>query len=246
MSRKRMIITTGAAGLVSFAGAFAFAWFSNPSASNDPKEPQRSAASVADTSSTAVLERRAEVARLADAPAGAMKKAMTKQQLENLIQEVRQKMREYDDRLQAIAMRERRLEVAQNVLAEDIESLDNLRLEVASTITTLKSEQDALIKSRLEIDSKEKANLITIAATYDRMDVTGASKILISMCKPDDSTSAEPSKVARKSESYEDAVKILHYMTERTKGKLLAEVASSEPELAADLCQRLKQIVEGG
>ena len=45
--------------------------------------------------------------------------------------------------------------------------------------------------------------------------------------------------------SFDDAVKILYYMSERTKAKLLAEVATSEPALAAALCKRLKQIVEG-
>jgi flagellar motility protein MotE (MotC chaperone) len=42
----------------------------------------------------------------------------------------------------------------------------------------------------------------------------------------------------------DDAVKILFYMTERTKAKLLAEMVTSEPKLAAILCQRLKRIVE--
>jgi hypothetical protein len=39
-------------------------------------------------------------------------------------------------------------------------------------------------------------------------------------------------------------VKILHYMTERTKAKVLAELVTSEPQLASLLCQRLKQISE--
>jgi hypothetical protein len=39
-------------------------------------------------------------------------------------------------------------------------------------------------------------------------------------------------------------VKILHYMTERTKAKLLAEMVNSEPKLTAALCERLKQIAE--
>jgi hypothetical protein len=34
-------------------------------------------------------------------------------------------------------------------------------------------------------------------------------------------------------------------MSERTKAKLLAELATSEPALASALCKRLKQIVEG-
>jgi flagellar motility protein MotE (MotC chaperone) len=43
---------------------------------------------------------------------------------------------------------------------------------------------------------------------------------------------------------FDDAVKILHYMGERTKAKLLAELVNTEPKLAASLCERLKQINE--
>jgi len=42
----------------------------------------------------------------------------------------------------------------------------------------------------------------------------------------------------------EDAVKILYYMGERTKAKLLSEMVNSEPKLAAVLCEKLKRIVE--
>ena len=236
---KKVIIVTGAAGLVSFAGAFVFAFFFYPSAANDPQGPEQStpAADVSVAGET-------DVVHSASARPGPMKKALTEQQLKNLVQNVRDKMQEYDDRLQAIAMRERRLQVAHNVLKDDIENLDNLRIEVASAITNLKSERDMLLKSRLEIDRKEQNNLITIAATYDKMDVTGASKIMTSMCKPESPGRPEGLDVGRKSSSYDDAVKILHYMTERTKAKLLAELATSEPILAAGLCQRLKQIVE--
>ncbi len=240
---KKVIIVTGAAGLVSFAGAFVFAWLSNPAAPSGPQGSGQSAP-AADISASGVSQRQTDAARVASAPSGSMKKALTEQQLKNLVQDVREKMQEYDDRLQAIAMRERRLQVAHNVLKEDIENLDNLRIEVASTIANLKSERDKLLKSRLEIDQKEKNNLISLAASYDKMDVTGASKILTSMCKPEESEQRKGPDVGRKSSSYDDAVKILHYMTERTKAKLLAELATSEPILAAGLCQRLKQIVE--
>jgi hypothetical protein len=42
----------------------------------------------------------------------------------------------------------------------------------------------------------------------------------------------------------DDAVKILYYMTERTKAKLLAELVNSEPSLAALLSQKLKTVAE--
>ena len=65
------------------------------------------------------------------------------------------------------------------------------------------------------------------------------------MCKAQVSGRQKGDGAGGEGTSYDDAVKILHYMTERTKAKLLAELATSEPVLAADLCQRLKQIVEG-
>ena len=70
------------------------------------------------------------------------------------------------------------------------------------------------------------------------MDPAGASKIISSMCaKQLESGKAEGG-------SIDDAVKILFYMNERSKGKLLAEIVSTEPKLAAVLCQRLKKVVE--
>ncbi len=240
---KKIIIVTGAAGLVTFAGAFVFAFFFYPSATRDPHGSEQ-AISAADASASGVSERQTDAVRAAGATSGSRKKALTEQQLKNLVQDVREKMQEYNDRLQAVAMRERRLQVAHNVLKDDIENLDNLRIEVASAIANLKSERDMLQKSRLEIDQKEKNNMISIAASYDKMDVTGASKILTSLCNPENPDLPEGPGGAAKSGGYDDAVKILHYMTERTKAKLLAELATSEPLLAAGLCQRLKQIVE--
>jgi flagellar motility protein MotE (MotC chaperone) len=243
VSRKVIIMTT-VAGLVSFGGAFVFAWLSNPSAASGPQGPGQPTP-VVDRSPPGVSQRQTDEARVASAASGSAKRTLTEQQLKNLVEDVREKIQEYDDRLKAIDMRERRLEVAHNVLKEDIKNLDNLRVEVASAITNLKSERDELLKSRLDIDQKEKNNLISIAATYDKMDVTGAGKILTSLCKPQESGQPKDRDADRKSNSYDDAVKILHYMSERTKAKLLAELATSEPVLAAGLCQRLKQIVEG-
>jgi predicted nuclease with TOPRIM domain len=179
------------------------------------------------------------------AASGPMTRAMTEQQLRNLVQDVREKMQEYSNRLQALAVRERRLQMTQDVLKEDIESLNSLRIELASAIANLKSERDKLLKSRLEIDQAEKTNLVSIAATYDKMDVSGASKILANMCGTGNLSEMQSVEAGHAGSSFDDAVKILHYMTERTKAKLLAELATSEPALAAALCQRLKQIVEG-
>ncbi len=239
----KKVLIMAAAGLVSFAGAFVVAWLTSPLPTADPNalqgpelagnEPETRLMNV-QTGTLGLLNKTSDSV-----------KAMTEQQLKNLVQEVREKMREYDNRLQAISVQEQRLQVAQNVLKEDIENLNNLRIELASTVASLKSERDKLLKSRLEITQTEKANLVTIAATYDKMDSSSASKILTSMCKAASTSEKEGSEAGKSVSSFDDAVKILHYMTERTKAKLLAELATSEPALAAVLSQRLKQIVEG-
>ena len=237
---KKYIIITAAAGLVSFAGAFVFSWLTPPSQVSLTDDLKQSAL-AGDESDQGLPQPQAG----AIAASGPMTKAMTEQQLENLVLDVREKMQEYNNRLQALAVRERRLQVTQDVLKEDIENLENLRIELTSIIANFKSEQDRLLKSRLEIVQAEKTNLISLAASYDKMDVTGASKIMTNLCATRDTSKMQAVGAGNVSSSFDDAVKILHYMTDRTKAKLLAELATSEPALAAALCKRLKQIVEG-
>jgi len=241
---KKLIIITAAAGLVSFAGAFVFTWFTHSPQVSLPEEMEQQA-KAGDKSEPGLPQSQTAAINTVAAVSGPMTKAMTELQLRNLVQDVREKMQEYSNRLQALAVRELRLQVTQDVLKEDIESLNSLRIELASTIANLKSERDKLLKSRLEIDQTEKNNFILIAATYDKMDVTGASKILTNMCGAYETSEMQSVEAGNTDSSFDDAVKILHYMTERTKAKLLAEVATSEPALAAALCKRLKHIVEG-
>ena len=243
MSKKFMIITA-AAGLVSFAGAFVFAWLTPPAQVSIPDESELPVL-AGDESEQAMEQTRTSTVGTVAAASGPMTKAMTEQQLKNLVLDVRQKMQEYNDRLQALGVRERRLQLTQDMLKKDIENLNTLRIELASTIANLKTERDKLLKSKLEIDQIEKTNLVSIAAAYDKMDVTGASKIITNMCGTQDTSKMQTVEPGNVSNSFDDAVKILHYMTERTKAKLLAELATSEPALAAALCKRLKQIVEG-
>ncbi|MBA7649691.1 hypothetical protein ES703_57489 [subsurface metagenome] len=130
--------------------------------------------------------------------------------------------------------------MVQDVSKKDIEDLSNLRIELASIIASLKKERDNLFKGRLEIADAEKANLVTIAAAYDKMEVTSAGKIVTTMCVDQ----MQGGRVDSGGSGLDEVVKILHYMTDRTKAKLLAELATSEPKLAAALSRRLKQIIE--
>ncbi len=239
MSKARKVIFMTAGGLVSFAAAFVLAWLTYPPPADQPEKAALAGTQV--PQGTPLPE--SGLMDADDSGSGPMKKALTEQQLKNLIQDVREKMRQYDNRLQTLTVEERRLQTAQDILKEDIENLNNLRVELAAAVVNLKNERDKLLKSRLEIDQAERVNLLSIAATYDKMDSSSASKILTNMCATGgQKQDAEGGQVYG---GYDDAVKILHYMTERTKAKVLADLALSEPDLAAALCQRLKQIVEG-
>ena len=162
---------------------------------------------------------------------------MTEKQLNELIYEVREKIREYDTKLKDLEQREQRLQLTEDMLKKDSDELNNLRVELTSIVAGIKNERDKLLKSRVEIAQTEKVNLATIAAAYDKMDSASASKILTNMSQ---TQSGEPGSGS----NVDDAVKILYYMSERTKAKLLAELAASEPKLAAHLSQKLKRVVE--
>lgn len=227
---KKLIIIVSAGALVSFAVMFIFAWFTKPSKQIAGVEvPQPIAAT--ENLEAKVPEPQDFESSTAGTIDGKIKKAMTEKQLKSLVYEVREKIQEYDNKLESLKLREQRLQVAGDTLKKDIEQLDNLRIELASTVASLKTEQDKLLKSRVEIASIEKNNLMSIAATYDKMDSAQAGKILTSMSQAQNN-------------STDDAVKILHYMSERTKAKVLASIAEAEPATSAYFCKRLKQIVE--
>jgi hypothetical protein len=233
---KKFIIIIAAGGLASFAAAFSIALLTQKTVpANQESDPDGS--TVADGAATDLMGARSGV------PAGegagnigfTMKGAITEKQFKVLVYDIQEKMKEYNEKLAQLQTREQRLQITQDLIKADIEELNNLQVELASTVARLKSERDKLIKSRVEIAKAERANLMSTAATYDKMPSASASKILVSLSKMQTSGGGS---------NLDDPTRILHYMTERTRAKLLAELATSEPKFAAALCQRLKQIVE--
>ena len=237
--KKKLIIMIVAAGLISFGGSLFFAWLTRPSPQSLPVEPNQPA--LADTE-TELEPSQPQIGMLPGTGASDSKPTSTvmEKKLKSLVYEVQVKMQEYNDKLQGLQVREQRLQLAQETLKKDIENLNNLRVELTSIVAGLKNERNKLVKSRIEVEKAEKANLIKIAAAYDRMDSASAGKILTNMCTSQLSSAAATSSGG----TMGDAVKILHYMSERTKANLLAEMVNSQPELAAMLCRKLKQIAE--
>jgi flagellar motility protein MotE (MotC chaperone) len=235
---KKLIIMIAAAGLISFIGAFIFAQLTKTAPVSPSDESNKSTVAASDSVDKPWLPQpEADTMSPTDST---MRKTMTEKRLKNLVFEIREKIREYNNKLQALELQGNRLQITRTSLKKDIENLNNLQIELASTVASLKEQRNKLLKTRVDITKEEKANLVSIAATYDKMDAESASKILTSMC----TKQIKSADVGGVDSGFNDAIKILHYMTERTKAKVLAELVSSEPQLASLLCQRLKQISE--
>ena len=234
---KKAIIIAAAAGLISFASAFVAGWFTRPKAAaagpaqagaaERTRTPAPGAPALLAPNSTAAGED------------GAGTRTLTEQQLKELILEVRDKIQQYDRKLQDLEKEKERMQIAQQTLKKDIDTLNNLRVDLAASVASLKSERDALLKARTEIEQVEKTSLMAIAAAYDKMDPARAGEILKTMAQ-----GRIQDGVPAKKAGADDAVKILHFMQERTKAKVLAEMAATDPGLAATLSQRLKQVTE--
>lgn len=229
--KKKMIFITIGAGILGFSGMFSFAWFSKPKPQAPADTPATVAARQADA---AFAQLDVSIADEETEAIGGAVKTLSEKQLKTLIYEVREKIEEYNTKLKGLELREKRMQVAHEQLRADIEEMSGLRVDLASAVSVLKTEQENLIKSKVEIAKIEQANLKTMAATYDKMDADSASKIIINMIQ-----------VQRQGSGFDDAVKILYYMTERTKAKVLASIATTEPAVSAVICQRLKQTIEG-
>jgi len=213
---KKKLIIVIAAGLISFGGTFVAAWLTSKTpATTTAAQPRQAQPKPEQTQSTALATIAAAI------PEEEARRAMTEKQLKSLVYEVREKIQEYENKLKDLNQREERLQLAHSELKKDIEQLNDLRIELASTVAALKAERD----------KTERSNLMSIAATYDKMDPASAGKILTSMSKTQGTSPT-------------DAVKILRYMTERTRANVLAELATNEPAFAAYLCEKLKRTVE--
>lgn len=235
---KKLILITAAAAVASFAGAFTTGWLSRPAAVMGSEAAGPDAAEQ--TSSSAGVAPALLTPAPGPADNGGNALALTQEHLKDLIFDVREKIQEYDTKLADLEKEKERFRIAQQTLKRDIETLNNLRVDLDASVASLKKERDLLLKARIEIDQAEKANLLAIAAAYDKMDAARASEILTSMATGQSSNGS-----GNRSASIDDAVKILYFMQERTKAKVLAELVTTEPALAALLCQKLK-VVTGG
>jgi DNA repair exonuclease SbcCD ATPase subunit len=222
---KKLLIIIAVAGLISFGGTF----FLGLKTKKAPPAAQVAPHPAADANVEAMKLEDPSIHIPGITETAADKNvSIAEKQLKDLIFEVREKISEYDNKLKELELRETNLQAARETLKKDVNELDNLRIELTATLSSIKTEQDKLEKTMVQITLTEETNLKSIAATYDKMDAAQAGKILSSM--------------TQSGRSSDDAIKILYYMSERTKAKVLAAIAESEPAVSANFCQRLKKI----
>lgn len=232
MKKKMLLICcTVALGFFGFAATFSFAWFTKPQAA--AASENAAAATEAAQNANAALAQMQKPADDDETVSSQTINSLTEKQLKTLVFEVREKINHYNVRLKELDLREKRMQVAQDTLRKDITEMSDLRVELAGAVASLKSEQDNLTKKMIEIDQIEQENLRTTAATFDKMDAEAAGNILTNMIQ-----------TQHQGSGFDDAVKILYYMTERTKAKVLASISETEPAVSAVICQRLKYTVE--
>jgi hypothetical protein len=226
---KKLIIIASIVGLLGFGGSLALGWFTKK---NQPAQKQEVVQETVGDQKTDLMALQTQVPITDNLPKidGVTTKSMTEKKLKSLIYEIREKIHEYDSKITNLNLREQRLQTSQAVIKKDIEELDILRIELAATVVQLKNEQDKLDKSRIKIDTIEKENLMSLALTYDAMEPESAAKIFTNMTQI-------------QNDSANDAIKILHFMGDRTKAEVLAAIAEAEPAISAFFCNKLKQIV---
>jgi chromosome segregation ATPase len=230
--KKTQMILLVLAGIISFASAFGTSWYVKQKKAKAAAEQTQAAAGAAATASAAAAVNAKAATELDFSVFGAAEAAqmgMTERQLQNLILDIRSKLKDYHDRQKELDTEAARIEISRQALQADIERLDALRDKLNLTMTDLQNKQQQLQQSVVEIDSLEKTNFQRLASTYEKMEVSQAGKIMVNMAA---------------SNQLQDSVKILYYMSDRSAGKLLAEIAGIRPELATLICSQLKRIKE--
>lgn len=225
--KKMHIIIISAAGMLSFAAMFGTGSFLKKSraAAAPPVQAEAAHPEAAkdETKSGSGILASLDSATLTE------EMGMSETQLKNLIFDIRQKMKEYEDKQKGLDQEKQQIEIARKTLQDEVEHLNQLREKLNLSLTALKDKEVSLQKSVLEIETVEKANLQRIAGTYDKMDPTQAGKILSTMAA---------------NNQMQDAVKIMYYMSDRIAGKVLGEIGNNSPDAAATISLQLKRIKE--
>jgi len=227
--KKSQILILAVAGGFSFAAVFGASWFVKKKKAQelaqqalqqpDPVAAVNAPAPSGTAPGGVTFEVSSEIAQM----------GMSERQLKNLIHDIREKLKEYHTRQSQLETDAARIEISRQALQTDIDRLNSLRDKLDLAMSEMKQKEQQLQESIVEIDQLERTNFQRLASTYEKMDVTQAGKIMVTMAA---------------SSQLQDSVKIIYYMTDRSAAKLLGEIATVRPELATVISSHLKRIKE--
>jgi len=163
----KRIIMFAAAVVVSFGGTFAFVSLTSKAPESTQATEQSPQAAADQTLPDLHLVTPGPSAPL-HPDARDAQTALTEKRLNDLIYEIQDKIRQYQEKARHQAVRQHRLQMAAEMLEKDAENLNKLRIELASAVAQLKQRQQTLEQTRVEINQAEKANLKSIATTLMR------------------------------------------------------------------------------
>ncbi len=226
MLTKKRIIILAAALTGSFLITFLITWLFAPVPQAGGTEQVESAESVnpAAQTNTELLQIKTELLT-AQLPDEQIRLQMKESQLDELITELRIQLQKLQKREDMLIEHEKRIQMAEQILAERAKGLTELSAQLVGPMEDLKNTLDELKKNRIIIAQNEVTNLKRVAAVYDKMGTDSSSEILAEMCSGN---------------KVDEVVKILRYMSERIVANLLAEMP--DRSLAAELTAKMKTI----
>ena len=164
-------------------------------------------------------------------------RAMSESKLKELIQDIEAQIAKYDQRLVGLDEREKQLAKVQAKLKEDVTNLDKMRVDTAAAVANLKIQRDELLKTRINIDTEEQANLQLQATMLGSLAEKNASTMLTNMCD------AKQTGLGDNQETrINNAAKILYLIADKKRGPILDALIKADNKLAALLYLKIKQI----
>lgn len=148
-------------------------------------------------------------------------------QLDELIREVRAKLKKLDRRQRDIIEREKRLGMATEHLKKQSEEIGNLQIELNTAVNPLKEAKRDLERFKTQIKAQEVLKLQSVAKMYGTMKAAKAAKILLKMCD---------------AKLGQQAAKIIHFLPEKKWAKIMDQIKESGK--AVEIINRQLQVIQ--
>lgn len=149
-------------------------------------------------------------------------------QVSDLVKTLRARIDMYNQKLQELTEKEKRLQKTQEDLKKQADELADLQAKLNAPLNNLKTQIEDLKKTQVVIKQDHRENLVQIASVYAKMAPAEASQVLQTMCS---------------NRQDEDAAKILYFVSlqsDRQAGKIVDSF--SDKAVAARLVELMKRI----